>query len=82
MKYRLTKMEGSFLTQIMLNDYINFNDILVCSRLSEMIDAGNAPDILLDTTSTGLFSNAVKSLTNSLGIPTISMSYGEPESLR
>ena len=47
-----------------------------------MIDAGNSPDILLDTTSSGLFSDAVKSLTNSLGIPTISMSYGEPEALR
>ena len=78
LRYYLTKFEDPKIH----TGKINFNDIPVCSRLSDMVDAGNSPDILLDTTSTGLFSNAVKSLTNSLGIPTISMSYGEPESLR
>ena len=50
--------------------------VSVCSGLDKMIDAKAPPDIVLDATQTGDASDAIKSLTSSLGIPTISMSYG------
>ena len=55
---------------------------IVCSKLGEMIDAQTPPDFVLDTTTTGVFSEAIKSLTNSLGIPTVATSYGETGELR
>ena len=61
---------------------LSFYDYIVCSHLSDMIDAGTPPDFLLDSTKTGVFSDAIKSLTNSLGIPTITTSYGETGHLR
>ena len=57
-------------------------NILVCSKLGEMVDAETPPDFVLDTTNTGVFSDAIKSLTNSLGIPSISTSYGGAGELR
>ena len=47
-----------------------------------MVDAETPPDFVLDTTKTGVFSDAIKSLTNSLGIPSISTSYGGAGELR
>ena len=56
--------------------------ISVCSKLGEMVDAETPPDFVLDTTSTGVFSDAIKSLTNSLGIPSVATSYGGVGELR
>ena len=56
--------------------------ISVCSNLARMIDAGTPPDYILDTTRTGRFSEAVKSFSKSLGIPTITTSYGATGYLR
>ena len=47
-----------------------------------MVDAGTPPDLLLDYTNTGVFSDAIKSLTKSLGIPSITTSYGQTGELR
>ena len=47
-----------------------------------MVDAETPPDFVLDTTSTGVFSDAIKSLTNSLGIPSVATSYGGVGELR
>ena len=47
-----------------------------------MVDAETPPDFVLDTTNTGVFSDAIKSLTNSLGIPSVATSYGGAGELR
>ena len=44
--------------------------------IDKMINDKTPPDIVLDATRTGDASNAVKSLTKSLGIPMVSLSYG------
>ena len=46
-----------------------------------MIDANMPPSIVIDTTTAGRGSDAIKSLTYSLGVPTISLSYGESDDL-
>ena len=47
-----------------------------------MIDAGTPPDFVLDSTKSGILSDAIKSLTKSLGIPTVATAYGETGELR
>nr|AHN49641.1 ionotropic glutamate receptor 25a [Caligus rogercresseyi] len=54
----------------------------VCSKLRTMLDAGTPPDMILDTTSAGALSEVVKSLSLSLGIPTLSTSYGDMQDVR
>ena len=53
----------------------------VCGAIDAMVDAGNAPDLILDTTYAGKTSEAIKSLSFSLGIPTVSESYGDEDDL-
>lgn len=54
----------------------------VCGKLETMIDANTPPDLILDTSRAGVLSEVVKSLSLTLGIPTVSMSYGEDGDLR
>ena len=54
----------------------------VCSQLAAMIDAGTPPDVVLDTTKAGDFSDPVKSLTKSLGLPSVALSFGEARTLK
>ena len=53
-----------------------FYSRVVCSALDEMIEAGSPPDLVLDLTNGGLESEAVKSLTRDLGLPTLTTSMG------
>ena len=54
----------------------------VCSQLASMIEAGTPPDLILDTTKVGDFSDPIKSLTKSLGLPSVALSYGGKGMLR
>ena len=47
-----------------------------------MIGAGSPPDLLLDLTHSGEESEAVKSLTRDLGLPTLTTSMGGPGDIR
>ena len=42
-----------------------------------MLDAGSPPDLLLDLTKVGIASEVVKSLSVTLGLPTVASAYGE-----
>ena len=42
-----------------------------------MIDSGSPPDVVLDLSTAGDSSEVVKSLTRTLGLPTVSSSFGE-----
>jgi hypothetical protein len=44
--------------------------------LDNLIDGKTLPDVIFDATQAGDASEAVKSLTKSLGMPTVSLSYG------
>ena len=54
----------------------------VCGSLEKMIDAGTPPDVIVDSTRAGTTSEVVKSLSLTLGLPTVSMSYGEAGDIR
>merc|ERR1719402_1523323 len=58
----------------------------VCAELDSMIDAGTPPDIVLDftraTRDSGVASEVVKSLSLTLGLPTVSSTYGEAGDIR
>ena len=56
--------------------------MLVCSALDEMIEVDSPPDLVLDLTNGGLESEAVKSLTRDLGLPTLTTSMGGPGDIR
>lgn len=47
-----------------------------------MIDAGSPPDIIIDSTGSGVMSDVVKTMTWTLGLPTLSTSYGETDEIR
>ena len=49
----------------------------VCAALDTMIDAGAAPDLVLDYSNGGINSEVMKSLSLSLGLPTVSSTMGE-----
>ena len=42
-----------------------------------MLDAGTPPDLVLDLTKPGISSEIVKSLSLSLGLPTVAAAFGE-----
>ena len=56
--------------------------MLVCSALDEMIEVDSPPDLVLDLTNGGLESEAVKSLTRDLGLPTLTTGMGGPGDIR
>ena len=47
-----------------------------------MLDAGTPPDLVLDLTKNGISSEAVKLLSLSLGLPTVSAAFGEEGDIR
>merc|ERR1719422_603704 len=53
----------------------------VCGKLSAMSDASASPDLLIDSTLAGKSSEIIKSLSLTLGIPTVSLTYGNPDDL-
>ena len=46
-----------------------------------MSDASASPDLLIDSTLAGKSSEIIKSLALTLGIPTVSLTYGNPDDL-
>ena len=50
---------------------------LVCGELDSMIDSGSPPDVVLDLSTSGDSSEVVKSLSLTLGLPTVSSTMGE-----
>lgn len=54
----------------------------LCTKLEVMIDAGSPPDIIIDSTRSGVMSDVVKTMTWTLGLPTLSTSYGETDEIR
>ena len=52
------------------------NGILaLCGKLDGMIDAGNPPDIIVDTVLSGFYPEIVRTTSYTLGLPTLSLSY-------
>ena len=49
----------------------------VCGELDSMIDSGSPPDVVLDLSTSGDSSEVVKSLSLSLGLPTVTSTMGE-----
>lgn len=47
-----------------------------------MVESGQPPHIIFDTTNTGVASETVKSVSSALGIPTVSASFGQEGDLR
>ena len=50
---------------------------LVCAILDQMIDGGTPPDLVLDLTYGGVTSEVIKSLSLTLGLPTVTSTMGE-----
>ena len=46
-----------------------------------MIDNKTPPDLVLDSTRSGVISKVVKMMTKKLGLPTLSMSYGQMDDI-
>ena len=49
----------------------------VCSVIDTMVANKEEPNLILDTTISGRSSEVIKSLSKSLGIPSLSMAYGD-----
>ena len=47
-----------------------------------MLDSGSPPDLVLDLTQAGISSEVIKSLSLTLGLPTVSASMGEEGDIR
>ena len=47
-----------------------------------MLDAGTPPDLVLDLTKIGISSEVVKSLSLTLGLPTVASALGEKGDIR
>ena len=47
-----------------------------------MIDGGTPPDLVLDLTKSGISSEVVKSLSLTLGLPTVAATFGEEGDIR
>ena len=47
-----------------------------------MIGDNKSPNFIIDTTTAGKTTDALKSFTKNLGIPTVSLSYGQSDDLR
>ena len=56
--------------------------ILVCGELDSLLDLGTPPDLVLDLTKNGISSEAIKLLSLSLGLPTVSAAFGEEGDIR
>jgi len=54
----------------------------VCGELDSMLDGGTPPDLVLDLTKIGISSEVVKSLSLTLGLPTVSAALGEEGDIR
>ncbi|CAB4065386.1 GRIN [Lepeophtheirus salmonis] len=89
--FLILKSKSANVNVLWINDkksvMMNGNDIgnstdKVCNKLKTMLDEGRSPDMILDTTSAGTLSEVVKSLSLSLGIPTLSTSYGDLRDVR
>ena len=50
---------------------------LVCGTLDQMIEGGTPPDLVLDLTHGGITSEVIKSLSLTLGLPTVTSTMGE-----
>lgn len=49
----------------------------MCIQYNNSIKDGKPPHVILDTTQAGIVSEAVKTFTAALALPTISASYGQ-----
>lgn len=54
----------------------------VCIKYADSIENNQPPHVVFDTTKSGIASETVKSLTQALGLPTVSASYGQEGDLR
>jgi len=54
----------------------------VCGELDTLLDAGTPPDLILDLTKVGISSEVVKSLSLTLGLPTVAGAFGEKMDIR
>jgi len=54
----------------------------VCAEIDAMLDAGTPPDLVLDLTKSGISSEVVKSLSLTLGLPTVAGALGEEGDIR
>lgn len=73
-----------FATNLMFSNqnHIHFSPNAVCSIYTEAVKNNQPPHIVLDTTITNVASETVKSLTSSLGLPTVSASFGQEGDIR
>lgn len=61
---------------------IFFSVHTVCSRYSDAVRNHQPPHVILDTTITGTTSETVKSFAASMGLPTVSASFGQEGNIR
>lgn len=61
---------------------IFFSFYAVCSRYSDAVRNNQQPHVILDTTITGTTSETVKSFAASMGLPTVSASFGQEGNIR
>lgn len=54
----------------------------LCAKLDAMIDSGTPPDVIIDSTRAGIMADVVKTMSWTLGYPTLSTSYGEKGDIR
>lgn len=54
----------------------------MCSRYSESVRNNQPPHVILDTTITGTTSETVKSFASSMGLPSVSGSFGQEGNIR
>ena len=54
-------------------------ELLVCTQLDTMIEEGSPPDLVLDLSYTG---EMIKSISQNLGLPTVTSSLGAEKDIR
>ena len=47
----------------------------LCGTLDGMIDAGNPPDLIVDSVATGFYPDVIRTTSYTLGLPTLSLNY-------
>ena len=67
---------------IALAETFNITVSPVCAEFDQMVSDGNPPDLVLDFTKMGVNSDIIKSVSLTLGLPTVSGSLGEEGDLR
>lgn len=56
--------------------------VSVCTAYHSTLEQGNPPDLVLDFTMSGSVSEAAKTFTSALALPTVATTFGQTDDIR